>query len=465
MLAGKTSKGKAAMEEQWLADRNGLRVVWLEHPEWSKRQLAEEMGHSKSWVKKWMRRIRSCGLEDQQVLLGQSRARKRPPPQIAPEVVDRILAIRDEPPPRLGRTPGPVTILYYLQKDAMLQELGYRLPRSTRTIWKILDRNHRILRPGPRNHEPREQVEPGVEWGLDFHDVSTVPADPQGKKQHVVEILNLVDHGSSAVVASEPGDAYTAETALRTVAGVLQEQGCPDRIDLDRDPRWVGSWTAKDFPSPMLRFLACLGIAPDVCPPQKPEKNPYVERYHRNYKYECQAQEQPQDLESTIATNTPYVHFYNYERPNHRSCRENRRHAGARRQAITCGNQPPLVKFPDPPQLSPVPDTVDPDRWLLQQTGKTYVRKLGRDGCFQLGNQTYSVQQKLRGRSVTIWVNGQQRELDILLDGKIIKKLPVKGLQNRRMAFDDFVDYMAKEADSAWCRYLRRTPTYARVTM
>jgi hypothetical protein len=262
------------------------------------------------------------------------------------------------------------------------------------------------------------------------------------------------------VVASEPGDAYTAETALplrfaagiiiRAVAGVLQEQGCPDRIDLDRDPRWVGSWTAKDFPSPMLRFLECLGIDPDVCPPQAPEKNPYVERYHRNYKYECQEQEQPENLESTIATNTSYIQFYNYERPN---------------QAITCGNQPPLVKFPNPPQLSPVPDTVDPDRWLLQQTGKTYVRKLGRDGCFQLGNQTYYVQQKLRGRYVTIWVNGQQRELGILLDGKVIKNLPVKGLQNRRMAFDEFVDYMASEADSAWRRYLRRTPTYARVTM
>lgn len=438
------------MEEQWLADRNGLRAVWLEHPEWSKQKLAEASGHSRSWVKKWMRRIRSHPLEDQEVLLGQSRARKRPPPQIAPEVVDRILAIRDDPPPKLGRTPGAVTILYYLQKDAMLAELGYRLPRSTRTIWKILDRHHRILRPGPRNHEAREQVEPGVEWGMDFHDVSTVPADPQGKKQHVVEILNVVDHGSSAVVASEPGSDYTAESALRSLARVLQEQGCPERMDMDRDPRWVGSWTAKDFPSPLLRFLECLGIDPDVCPPQEPQKNPYVERYHRNYKYECQEQEQPQDLESTITTNTLYVHFYNYERPN---------------QAVTCGNQPPLVKFPHPPQLSPVPDTVDPDRWLLQQTGKTYVRKLGRDGCFQLGNQTYYVQQKLRGRSVTIWVHGQQRELGILLDGKVIKKLPIKGLQNHRMAFDDFVEHMAKEADSAWCRYLRRTPTYTRVTM
>jgi hypothetical protein len=150
MLGEKTSKGKAVMEEQWLADRNGLRAVWLEHPEWSKRKLAEASGHSKSWVKKWLRRIRSRPLEEQEVLRSQSRARKRPPPQIAAEVVDRILAIRDDPPPKLGRVPGPVTILYYLQKDPMLAELGYQLPHSTRTIWRILDRNHRILRTGPR---------------------------------------------------------------------------------------------------------------------------------------------------------------------------------------------------------------------------------------------------------------------------------------------------------------------------
>ena len=71
--------------------------------------------------------------------------------------------------------------------------------------------------------------------------------------------FNLVDHGSSAVVASEPASDYNAETAFRKVADVLLEQGCPDRIRLDRDTRWVGSWTAKDFPiadatlSPMLR--------------------------------------------------------------------------------------------------------------------------------------------------------------------------------------------------------------------
>lgn len=244
------------MEEQWIADRAKLRALWLEHPEWSKQQLAEATGRSRAWVKKWLRRIRSRPLEDQEVLHSLSRARKHPPERIAEEVVNRILEIRDDPPPKLGRIPGPLTILYYLQKDPHLAEAGYRLPRSTRTIWRILDQHHCIPREEPRQHEPLEPVEPGVEWGMDFYDVSSVPADPPGKQQHVVEILNIVDHGSSAVVASEPGDAYTAETGLRKVAEILQEKGCPSRIDIDRDPRWVGSWTAEDFPSPWFGFCS-----------------------------------------------------------------------------------------------------------------------------------------------------------------------------------------------------------------
>ena len=68
------------------------------------------------------------------------------------------------------------------------------------------------------------------------------------------------------------------------------------------------------------------------------------------------------------------------------------------------------------------------------------------------------MQNQLHGRRVAIRVDGYQRELGVLLDRKAIKKLPIKGLQNRRMAYDEFVEFMARQAASAWRRYLRRTP-------
>jgi hypothetical protein len=436
---------KVAMEEEWIVDRSKLREAWVEHPEWSRQKMANTVGRSKAWVKKWLRRIRSVALEDREILNGRSRARKRPPPSVAAEVVEKILDIRDHPPRQLGRVPGPLAILYYLRQDQAFKATESKLPRSTRTIWKILTRHQRIYHPLPGIPEPEERPAPGVEWGLDFHDVSTVPSEPDGKQQHVVEILNLVDHGSSAVVASEPANDYNAETALRKVSDVFLEQGCPDRIRLDRDTRWIGSWTAKDFPSPMLRFLQCLGIEPRVCPPRRPDKNPFVERYHRNFKYECQLVERPTDLATTMEVNQRYVRFYNFERPN---------------QAMTCGNQPPRVKFPEMPFLTPVPETIDPDRWLSRLTGKTYKRKLDRNGCFQLGNQNYYVQQQRHGQMIVIWVDGKQRMLNIYADKVFIKKLAIKGLQNRLMNFQEYLDLICKEAISTWRRALRRTATY-----
>ena len=434
------------MEEEWVVNRSKLREMWVEHPEWSRQKMAGEVGCSKSWVKKWLRRIRSASLESQEVLRGKSRIRKHLPPPLEPKIVEKILEIRDHPPHQLGRTPGPLAILYYLNQDSLLKEAGCKLPRSTRTIWKVLTKYHRIYHPIPGVTEPEERPQPGVEWGMDFHDVSTVPADPEGKQQHVVEILNLVDHGSSAVVASEPAADYNAETALRKLAEILLEQGCPDRIRLDRDTRWVGSWTAKDFPFPMLRFLLCLGIDPRVCPPQRPDKNPFVERYHRNFKYECQLVEKPIDLNSTLEVNQRYVRFYNLERPN---------------QAITCGNQPPRVKFPDMPSLSSVPQTIDPDRWLSTLTGRTYKRRLDRKGCFQLGNQTYYVKQNLRGQMVLIWVDGQNQKLNVYVANQIlVKVLPIKGLQNRRMNFQEYLDVMCREALSTWRRVQSRATRY-----
>ena len=125
-------------------------------------------------MKKWLGRLSQAPPNDDYVLRGLSRARKRKPPPIASAVVERILDVRDHPPENLQRTPGPLAILYYLQRDEALKAQGHALPQSTRTIWQILDRYHRILRPRTGDHEPLERPAPDEEWGIDFKDVSSV---------------------------------------------------------------------------------------------------------------------------------------------------------------------------------------------------------------------------------------------------------------------------------------------------
>jgi transposase InsO family protein len=80
---------------------------------------------------------------------------------------------------------------------------------------------------------------------------------------------------------------FHKQTATEAVISFLQTYGRPHQITFDRDPRWVGSVAGRDFPSPLRRLLLCLGITPSVCPPHRPDKNAYVERYHRTYVQEC----------------------------------------------------------------------------------------------------------------------------------------------------------------------------------
>ncbi len=314
------------MESEWFAQRAALRCLARQHPEWTQIELAATVGRSRSWVVKWLIRFKDAAPDDLAVLHARSRARHTPPPSTHKAVVERILSIRDEPPEQLRRVPGPKAILYYLPRDSEAQALSVPLPRSTRTIWKILRQHARIEREMPRRHQPLVRPAPLDEVQMDFKDASSVPADLDGKKQHTVEVLNFVDAGTSSLLSAQVNADYHAETAFDAVLTFLRLYGCPKRLTFDRGPRWVGSASGRDFPSALVRFLLCIGVEPNICPPRRPDKNPYVERYHRSFGKECLEVLRPgTEEEVREATDAFFVH-YNTERPN---------------QALSCGNRPP----------------------------------------------------------------------------------------------------------------------------
>ncbi len=215
----------------------------------------------------------------------------------AARIVERVLAIRDHPPDHLRRTPGPKAILYYLSQDENLRDCPQEIPRSTRTVWQILDEAGRIGRPAPPEHEPIERAAPLQAWQIDWKDATTVPPDPGGKQQHVIEILNVVDTGTSILLDSLPRMDYAADTALLAITNTLLINGLPQTITFDRDNRWVGSWTTGDFPSAFMRYLLCLDIQTIICPPHRPNKNAFVERFHRTQEEECLQVHRPATLD------------------------------------------------------------------------------------------------------------------------------------------------------------------------
>jgi hypothetical protein len=433
------------MEEQYYADRTSLRKLMNEHPTWTKRQLAEAVGRSESWVKKWIKRIQSAAPGDDSVLVGLPRTPRHPPASVHPRVVARILEIRDDPPENLQRCPGPKAILYYLHRDEALKASGLKLPTSTSTVWAILDAHGRIYRPVRHKHELLERPAPMISWACDFKDVSSVPADPGGKQQHGVECFNVIDVGTSVLLEAIVRDDFNGDRAIWAAVCVLTQYGLPVIVTFDRDPRFAGSWSGQDFPSPFVRFWLCLGVKTNICPPHRPDKNAFVERYHGNYESECLAVHRPKTLEHAIEVTATYRHHYNWERPS---------------QALSCGNRPPRIAFPVLSSRPPLPQVVDPDRWLQAIDGLRYTRRINSQGSIRIDNRSYYVKEKWKGQHVTVKVSAGSGEFIVEYHNQPIKRVAIKGLYHEILDFADYLELIREEARI----HYRRTQRERRLT-
>jgi hypothetical protein len=427
-------------ETKRLSDRANLRYLLDAHPTWKNTQFAQATHRSIAWVKKWKKRLAALSPDDRAAPLALAPHRPQPPPQFEPKhpdsrLVERILYYRDELPKLLNRLPGPKTLLYYLGKDDVLQALGLKVCNSTSFIWRILTANGRILR--RTSQEPRawERPEPLQSWQIDFKDCTSVQIEPDGKHAHVVEVLNVVDEGTSILVDCRAHSDFNAETVIDSVLEIINENGLPQQVTFDRDPRFVGSASSRDFPSAFVRFWECLGVTVNLCPPHRPDLNCFVERYHRAFGEECLARHQPENLAQVIEVSSRYKEFYNRERPH---------------QGVACGNRPPLVSFPPRtlPFLPCPPLVVDPDRWVGRHTGQSYTRKVDTKGSVKIGKFKYYLGKRAANQYVSARLDSTERQLVFYLKDKFFKRLALKGLENTEMAFSDFVAFIKKEAVS-----------------
>ena len=56
------------MEEHRAADRSRLRRLLLAHPDWPYQEYADQIGRSRDWVKRWVKRLRATPADDETVL-------------------------------------------------------------------------------------------------------------------------------------------------------------------------------------------------------------------------------------------------------------------------------------------------------------------------------------------------------------------------------------------------------------
>lgn len=409
------------MESEWELDRMRLFQLRRAHPDWTLPRLAQALGRSLSWVKKWLKRFREAGQATLAMFKGRSRAPHQRPRQVVAGVRDAILSLRDGLKVVYGRVVGPKTILYHLHRDALLQAQGVYLPRSTRTLWQVLKAGGRIPT-RVREHHPIERPEPMQHWEMDF-----------GQLGEAIEFLTVVDRGTSILVHTQTQPHYNAETALLAVAYLLVTGGLPLKLRFDNDTRFVGNWRSDGYPSPLMRFLLCLGVEPDLVEPGKPQHKPFAERSVRTLKYECLGLDPPEDWLDAASILEVYRQFYNQERAN---------------QSLACGNRPPYEAFPSLPPLPPVPDTVDPDAWLPHYHRRLFKRRVGRNGMIGVGTHAYYVGYAHAGAPVGVLLDAHDRVFRILHRSIVLCEKEIRGLVGHVMPFQDYLKQMLVEAQT-----------------
>jgi len=439
LRANSLDGGGADKEATWFAHLAALFCLARQHPDWSYPDLAAAVGRSESWVKKWLSRFKQAPNIDLTLFQSRSHARHTPPLSTSQPVVERILSLRDDPPDHLRRVPGPRTILYFLHKDPEALALGVPLPRSTRTIWKILRAHWRIATELAPHHQPLIPPEPLAKLQADFTDIGSVPTEPGGKRQHAVEACFFEDVGSRQVPSLEINATFHAETALAAVITCLRRTGLIGKLTFDRDPRWVGSPSGRDFKSALIRFLLCLGITPNVCPPRRPDLKGYVERLIKTYQTECVRVEHPETEEAACSVTEAFLQHYHAERPH---------------QGRGLGNRPPLEAFPTLPRRPSLPEVVDPDRWLVSIHGQAFARKVQQSGSVAVDHQSYYIKQALAGQQVVLVVNAPEQTFDVLRGREQVKTVPIKGLVGQVLPFEEYVVRMLEEARSEYRRWL-----------
>lgn len=160
-------------------------------------------------------------------------------------------------------------------------------------------------------------------------------------------------------------------------------------------------------------FCDSVQVEPRLCPPHQPQKNGFVERYHRSYKEECLNISRPESLEEVKRVTEQFRHHYNDQRPH---------------QGRACGNQPPRQAFPTLPELPPLPRTVQADRWLWHYHHRIFARLIGSDGCVTLNHETYYISTQRVGQKVALVVDAPTASVDVVFGSQTLKRLPLKNM-------------------------------------
>ena len=277
----------------------------------SQHEVARAYGISQGWISRLVARYRE---EGEQAFEPRSRRPRGSPKAIAPEVVERILQLRQDLTEG-GLDAGPDTIAWHL---------AHRFQKrvSPATVSRYLTR-HGLVVPDPAKR-PKSSYRsfqadlPNELWQADFtHYLLT---RPDGRPGPDTEILTWLDDGSRYALRVTAYAAVTGPLVVASFRRAVAEHGTPNSTLTDNGmvftTRRSGGRGGRNAFETELQRLHVRQVNSKVNHPTTCGK---VERFQQTMKNWLRAQPlQPTSLEQLQALLDTFVRLYNEQRP-HRS--------------------------------------------------------------------------------------------------------------------------------------------------
>lgn len=257
-------------------------------------ELCKRFGISRKTGYKWRQRYHESGLAG---LQEQSRRPQHTPHRSAPQIEQRVLAVRDE----YGWGARKI-------KACLVQRKQPPVARST--IHAILLRHGRVSTAPAASrgaYQRFEQARPNQLWQMDFKGHYRL-----GNSERCHPLTVLDDHSRYALCLQACRNEQT-QTVQQHLTATFRRYGLPERMLMDNGSPWGGA--AEHGYTPLTVWLLRLGIAISHSRPFHPQTQGKEERFHRSLKVEVLAQRLYADFTYMQRRFDEWRYCYNHVRP------------------------------------------------------------------------------------------------------------------------------------------------------
>lgn len=236
----------------------------------------------------------------------------------------------------------------------------------------------------------------------------------------LIDVFNIRDEATPVKVASVVYRAHTCDGVAVQAAlrDAFSQWGLCDRLQTDRDKRFVSSTHDHPFPTRLVLWLAGLGIHHDIAP--SAQANGCAERFHRTWHARVVEGRTVADLADLQRVSDEELDWMNHKLPS---------------RGRNCDGQPPLLAYPEAAQpRRPYTRQTERESFELPRvyeylSAQWWWRRVTTVGQISLGGQRYGIGAAYGEQDVKLTFDpAHARFIVENAQGQLIKQLAPKQL-------------------------------------